>query len=331
MMIVHNRTANHCILILKITLLILAILVGAGCTHEPQMPLRIGTNVWPGYEPLYLARELGYYPQESVRLVEYSSASEAIRAFRNRAIDAAALTLDEVLLLAETTSDLSVVLVLDISNGGDVILAQPTLSGLRDLKGKQVGLEASALGAYVLTRALQTVNLTPNDVRPVSLEVSEHERAFKDRRVDAVVTFEPVRTKLLKAGARQLFDSSRIPGEIVDVLVVRRTFLEQHRAQINQLVRSWFKSLDFIQKERSRAASLMAPRERITADDFQKALLGLHIPDIAENRSMLTGPAPTLIPPAQQLGRVMLANRLIERSPELKGLFDGSFVKDATP
>lgn len=331
MMTVRNRPATPLVLWLKMLLLILALLAGAGCTREPQAPLRVGTNVWPGYEPLYLARELGYYPPESLRLVEYTSASEVIRAFRSGAIDAAALTLDETLLLSETISDLSVVLVLDISHGADVILAQPALSSLRDLKGKRVGLETTALGAYVLTRALQTVDMTPNDVRTVSMEPFEHERAFKEGRVDAVVTYEPARTRLLASGARQLFDSSRIPGEIVDVLVVRRTSAAKHGAQISRLVRGWFRALDFIRKDRNRAASIMAQREQLSADDFQKSLQGLRLPDMEENRSMLAGPAPALIPTARQLSRVMLANRLIERPTEVKGLFDGSFVKDAGP
>jgi len=328
---VHNRPATPLLSLLKIIVILLAILAGAGCTREPQAPLRVGTHIWPGFEPLYLAREQGYYSSESVRLVEYSSRSDGIRAFRAGAIDAAALTLDEALLLAETTSDMCVVLVLDVSHGADVILTQPALSSLRDLKGKRVGLEASALGAYVLTRALQSVGMTPSEVRTVSLESIEHERAFKEGRVDAVVTYEPFRTKLLAAGARQLFDSSQIPGEIVDVLVVRRTLVAKHGEQISQLVRGWFKALDFIGKEGNRAASLMAQRERLSAGEFQQALQGLRFYDVEENRSMLAGPAPALIPTAQQLGRVMLVNRLIERPPELKGLLDGSFIKDARP
>jgi NitT/TauT family transport system substrate-binding protein len=308
-----------------------AILGSGGCTREPQAPLRIGTNVWPGYEPLYLARELNYYPPGSVRLVELSSASEVIRAFRNGTIDAAALTLDEVILLAETTPDVSVVLVMDISHGADVILAQPALSSLNALKGKRVGLETTALGAYVLTRALQTVKLTPSDVRPVPVEISEQERAFREGLVDAVVTFDPARTRLLAAGARQLFDSSRIPGEIVDVLVVRRTLPAAGRGQVSQLMHGWFMALDFIRKDRIRAAALMAQRERLSADDFLKAIQGLRLPDIAENRSMLAGPAPTLIQTSRQLSRVMLDSRLIERTPEVNGLFDGGFVKDARP
>jgi NitT/TauT family transport system substrate-binding protein len=171
-MMIRYMPASRFMWLVSFFLAMLAIL--AGCTQEPQTPLRVGTNVWPGYEPLYLARDQGYYPPQSVRLVEYTSASEVIRAFRNGAIDAAALTLDEVLLLAETTPDVSVVLALDVSHGADVILAQPALSSLRDFKGRRVGVEATALGAYMLTRAPQTVDLTPTDVRTVSLEVFEH-------------------------------------------------------------------------------------------------------------------------------------------------------------
>lgn len=303
----------------------------AGCTREPEAPLRVGTNVWPGYEPFYLARELGCYPQGSVKLVEYSSASEVMQAFRNGAIDAAALTLDEALLLAETTSDVSVVLVLDVSNGADVVLARPGLTGLRDLKGQRVGLETTALGAYVLTRALQTVGMTPADVRTVHLDVFQHERVFREGRIDAVVTFEPARTRLLAAGARQLFDSSMIPGEIVDVLVVRRTFAAHHGAQTGRFVRGWFSALDFIHKDPARAAALMAGRERISAAEFQKALAGLHLSGLADNRSQLAGSPPAILFTARRLSRVMLANRLLERPPEMGPLFDDRFIEVSEP
>ena len=46
-----------------------------GCAREPQTVLRIGTNVWIGSEPLYLARELGRFDPATVQLVEYPSAS----------------------------------------------------------------------------------------------------------------------------------------------------------------------------------------------------------------------------------------------------------------
>ena len=72
----------------------------AGCTREPETALRIGTNVWIGSEPLYLARELGSLDPAPVQLVEYPSASEVLRAFRNQAIDGMVISLDELFGLA---------------------------------------------------------------------------------------------------------------------------------------------------------------------------------------------------------------------------------------
>lgn len=330
---IRRRLAVSRVWLPLLMIALLFFLGGAGCTREPLAPLRVGTSVWPGYEPLYLARDQGFISSSSVRLVEFTSASETLRAFRNGAIDVAALTFDEALILAETSADFSVILVLDVSNGGDVILAHPPILKLRELKGKRVGLETTALGAYMLTRALQTVGLKPKDVRITPLDVLEQERAFKEKRIDAVVTYEPVRTKLLAAGARQLFDSSKIPGEIIDILIVRRSppgAEEERRAeQISHLVRRWFKALDFIQKDQRRAAALMAPREKLSPDEFQRALNGMRFPDREGNAVMFLDPSASFITNAQRLARVMVANRLLEREPEVKNLFDSRFVKDA--
>ena len=64
----------------RLALLALCALVLAlsGCMRETEPPLRIGTNVWIGSEPLYLARDLGYLNREAVQLVEYPSASEVL-------------------------------------------------------------------------------------------------------------------------------------------------------------------------------------------------------------------------------------------------------------
>jgi len=70
--------------------LVLFLLLLSGCNHAPGTPMRLGTNVWPGYEPLYLAREFGYIDREDVQLVELNSATQVMRAFRNGALEAAA-------------------------------------------------------------------------------------------------------------------------------------------------------------------------------------------------------------------------------------------------
>ena len=43
------------------------------CTPKTSIPLRIGSNLWTGYETLYLARDLGFYNDKSIHLVDYPS------------------------------------------------------------------------------------------------------------------------------------------------------------------------------------------------------------------------------------------------------------------
>ncbi|MGB5468727.1 MAG: nitrate/sulfonate/bicarbonate ABC transporter, partial [Sedimenticolaceae bacterium] len=84
------RKASICGLLLAVAALLLPAI------GQAAQPLRIGTNVWPGYEPLYLAAERENWKSKlDIRMVEYPSATEVIRAFRNRALEGAALTLDE--------------------------------------------------------------------------------------------------------------------------------------------------------------------------------------------------------------------------------------------
>lgn len=313
---------------LLIFLLIFIVLTAGGCAEEPQMPMRIGTNVWPGYEPLYLAREMGFFGNTSVKLVEYPSSSETIRAFRNGAIDAAGLTLDEAFRMAATGPDLKVVLVMDISDGGDVLLARPRIRSIKDLRGKSIGVETAALGSYMLTRALQTASMQPSDVKTVPLEGFELVRAFQEGRIDAAVTFEPVRTRLLKADARILFDSSRIPGEIVDVLVVRSDYIRGHEGRIASVLRGWFRALDYLRIEKVRAVRIMAQREHVTPENFLQSLHGLRIPDLDENLVLLNR---TLFRPARRVKKVMLENGLINRNVDVRQLLDASHLKGVKP
>lgn len=309
-----------------VLLMVLSALLLGGCSPEPgeQARLRIGTNVWPGYEPLYLARDLGYFDSTPVKLVEYPSASEVIRAFRNGAIEAAALTLDEVLLLQASGLSPRVVLVMDISDGGDVIIGRAGLGGMRGLKGRRVGVEDTALGAYVLSRALEIHDLGLDDIEVVPTEVGEHEAAFKDGKVDAVVTFEPVRTNLLAAGAEQLFDSTQIPGEVVDVLVVRQSYLDQHGGAVRQLLKKWFDTLAYQDREPDDTARRISRRLGITPEEFLQSLEGLKIPDHRDNVRLIGGDAPMLVQSAQRLQKTMTDHGLLKALLPVAELIDGS-------
>ena len=310
------RTRKHLCALACVALLLALI----GCSPGPETALRIGTNVWIGSEPLYLARELGRLDPKAVQLVEYPSASEVLRAFRNQAIDGMVISLDELFGLAADGFQPRIILVVDVSHGADVVVGRSGMRTMQDLKGKPVAVESSALGAFVLSRALALNGMQASDVTVVHLESNEQPGAFEKGQVDGAVTFDPYRAKFLRAGAKTLFDSTQIPGEIVDLLAVRASAFEKQPKAIQALLTGWFDALDYMKKDPKDAARRMGIRQQTTGEQFLEALRGLHIPSREENLRMLGGPAPELAVTGRRLMVLMLEAKLLRAGVDIEAI-----------
>ncbi len=290
--------------------------------------MRLGLGVWAGYQPFYLAKDLGFFKEDSVKVISLPSNSEALRAFQNGALDAAGLTLDEALLLAESGVDVRVLLVVDFSEGADVVLGKPEFKTLQELKGKKIGLESTALGAYVLSRALELNGMTFSDIQPVTLEVAQHEEAFKKNQVDGVVTYEPAKTKLTAMGANVLFDSSQIPGEVVDVLVFRADYVKQNKIQISRFLDAWFKAVDYLRQKPEDASQKMSQRLKITPQEALASFEGIKLPSREENRNLFSGnPAPLTVT-GEKLKKLMLDNKLLSKDVDVETILKSDFFKN---
>ena len=291
-----------------------------GCTREPETALRIGTNVWIGSEPLYLARELGRLDPAAVQLVEYQSASEVLRAFRNQAIDGMVISLDELFGLAVDGLQPRIILVVDVSHGADVVVGRRGMRTMQDLKGKSVAVESGALGAFVLSRALALNGMQAGDVNVVHLESNEQPSAFEKGQVDGAVTFDPYRAQFLRAGAKTLFDSTQIPGEIVDLLAVRASVLEKRPKAIQSLLTGWFGAIDYMKSDPKDAARRMGIRQQTSGEQFLEAQKGLHVPSREENLAMLGGATPQLAVTGRRLMALMLEAKLLRSGLEIEGV-----------
>lgn len=300
----------------------------AGCPQPPP-PLRVATIPWIGYQPLFLAEDLGHYPPDAIRLVELASNTESLRALRNRDVEAAALTLDEALLLAGEGHDIAVILVLDCSAGADALVARPEVGALDKLAGRRVGVESSANGAYVLSRALALAGLSPRDIQIVPLGIGAQAEAFVAGRVDALVTYEPVRTRLAALGAETLFDSREIPCEIVDVLAAHRDVIAARSAQVERLVKGWFRAVEYHASSPTEAAARLAPRLGMGPEEYLAAVSGVQLGTPEINCRSLGAPPEEegLAASARQLVRVMEANGLLAGAPNLDRLMEPGPVR----
>ena len=264
------------------SILLLLVVALLGCQPESDS-IRIGSNRWLGYAPIYLADDLGWTAPSGIRLVEYPNTTGVLRGFRNGMLDAAMLTLDETLLLQDSAAelDLEIILVTNVSAGADALFARAPLTNLKDLAGQRIGVENTALGAYFLSRVLDQAGLRIDDLQVVSLPVHEQTAAFAAGDVDAVITFASEGPALESKGARRIFDSRQLPGEIVDVLVVDRQRVT--REQRRRLRALWFDALRTWQDNRGETDPRLHARLGLTPMALQVTLDGLLMGDRAVN------------------------------------------------
>lgn len=239
-----------------------------GCAPAPPPPLRLAVNPWIGYDPFVLARERGLLDAR-LKIVEVASNSDSQRLFANGLIEAVALTLDEALRLADAGVPLEIIAVLDVSEGADAVLARPDIDRLDKLKGHRIGVETGAVGSLMLARLLAAAGLEEDEVTVVPVEASQQVGMMRNGRIDAVVTFEPMKSQLLRQGYRVVFDSRALSGEIIDVLAVRPGI---ERAP---LLAAWREGLAALERDRLAAAQTLARGVDLSAEEYRQALSGL--------------------------------------------------------
>jgi NitT/TauT family transport system substrate-binding protein len=279
--------------ILVRTLLAAALLLGlANCTsYEP--PLRIALIRWPPFEFLHLAQEKGYFAEEGVevRLIEFIAVSDTQRAFEHDKIDGGTFSLFQVLQNRDQLKrKMQVPLVIDFSDGADLIMARPGIADLRGLRGRRIGVTPSPLDMFFLTRALEVSGMTLQDVSLVYVRTADLVDVLRTGKVDAVTAYPPNSTEIENAGlARTIFSSSRLPGEIVDVLALDAEIIRKRPDDVAGVIRAFYRAVRFAQEHPEEAWQIMSERERVTPEDFREALQsGITLVPLAEQERFLS-------------------------------------------
>ncbi|WP_407074504.1 putative urea ABC transporter substrate-binding protein [Pseudomonas sp. RTI1] len=132
-------------------------------------------------------------------------------------------------------------IVSDFSNGNDGIVIKGTGKKVTDLKGMRVNLVELSVSHYLLARALDTVDLSEKDLTVVNTSDADISAAFNTDDVKAVTTWNPMLADIkAKPGVTEVFDSSKIPGEIMDMMVVNSQTLKDNPALGKALTGAWF-------------------------------------------------------------------------------------------
>jgi NitT/TauT family transport system substrate-binding protein len=310
------RLAKQVILLLVITSLF-------ACDWQIEKPLRVGTIPWAGFELLYLARDLAYYDTAQIQLKELTSTTDILNAFRQGQLDAIAVTLDEALRLAESQSDLKVILIFNISDGADKLIVTPSIKSLAELKGKRIAVEQSGVGAYMLSQMLQMANLNSDEIIIIPSTVNQHPMMLSNGEVDAVISFDPIAYQLQKQGYINLLDSSMLSGQIVDVLVTRDIALQKQRKNLQQLLEGYWKARKYMADNPADAISRIAPRLGVTNEELALLYENLILPEREHQQTIFNQQLESIIEPMNTL---MIETGLLKNAIDSKQLLAHDFL-----
>jgi NitT/TauT family transport system substrate-binding protein len=194
----------------------------------------VGWSIYAGWTPYHYMNRSGILRKWAERYgiaikVQRFDYAPSLDAFVGKNIDACTMTNMEALdMPAASGVPTTVVLIGDYSNGNDALLVRNGLQ-LKDLPGKKMLLVQKTVSEYLFSRAMSMNGLRDHIKKVVLSNTSDSDLAgafIGDTSVSAAVTWKPLVSQIQKQkGVTALFNSSQIPGEILDLTVVRSEVL----------------------------------------------------------------------------------------------------------
>jgi NitT/TauT family transport system substrate-binding protein len=140
--------------------------------------------------------------------------------------------------------DSTALIVGDFSNGNDGIVLK-NKTQLKDIKGQQVNLVELSVSHYLLARGLESVGMTERDVKVINTSDADLVAAYTTQGVTSVVTWNPLLSEITsQKNATKVYDSSNIPGEIIDLMVVNTETLKANPKFGKALVGAWYEIME---------------------------------------------------------------------------------------
>ena len=224
----------------RLSFALLILVCGFGLGHSVSAAaatptFTVGWSVYAGWNPYFYMAKSGILKKWAdkygiVIKVQRFDYAASLDAFVGKNIDACTMTNMEALdMPAAAGIDSTALIVGDYSNGNDAVLARNNLT-LAQLPGKHIMLVQKTVSEYLLERAMDLNGLGTQipQLKLVNTSDSDLVGAFLGNQSNQVaVTWKPLVSQILAQGGnvKPLFDSSKIPGEIMDLLVVRTDVL----------------------------------------------------------------------------------------------------------
>ena len=244
-------------------------------------------SIYAGWMPWDYAQQNGIVKKWAdkygidIKFVQVNDYIESVNQYTAGGFDGCTMTnMDALTIPAAGGVDSTALIIGDYSNGNDGILSKSAKS-VAELKGQPINLVELSVSHYLLARALEKSGLSERDVKVVNTADADLVAAFTTPDVKSIVTWNPLLAEAQKQpGAKPLFTSAQIPGEILDLLVVNTATLKAHPELGKALTGAWFETMKAMQGESETAKTARTQMGQAAGTDlagFDAQLAATHL------------------------------------------------------
>lgn len=225
----------------------LALTLSMSSTAMAGDSFKVCWSIYVGWMPWALGSDQGIVKKWGdkygidIEVVQINDYIESINQYSAGEFDACTMTnMDALTIPAAGGVDSTALVVGDFSNGNDGVVLKGADS-LADIKGQNVNLVELSVSHYLLARGLETVGLSEADVKVVNTSDADMVAVYGTDDVTAVTTWNPLLSEIeAMPESNKVFDSSMIPGEIIDLLVINTETLKASPDLGKALVGAWY-------------------------------------------------------------------------------------------
>jgi NitT/TauT family transport system substrate-binding protein len=263
---------------------------------------RVAWSIYVGWMPWDYGAESGIVKKWAdkygieIEVVQINDYVESINQYTAGGFDGCVMANTDALTIpAAGGVDSTALITGDFSNGNDAVILKGKTK-LEDIKGQQVNLVELSVSHYLLARGLASVGLSERDVTVVNTSDADLVGAFAAGGIDAVATWNPLVSEILgMPDTHKVFDSSQIPGEIIDLMVVNTETLRENPALGKALVGAWYEIMSVMSQDdaagkAARTAMAKASGTDLAGYDAQLASTRMFF-DPADAVAFVTSPA----------------------------------------
>jgi NitT/TauT family transport system substrate-binding protein len=216
-----------------------------------------------------------------INVTQINDYIESINQYTAGQYDGCVMTnMDALTIPAAGGVDSTALIVGDFSNGNDAVILKEK-NNLKDIKGQNVNLVELSVSHYLMARGLESVGLAEKDVTVVNTSDADMVAAYTTNDVRAVVTWNPLVSEILAMpGSNKVFDSSQIPGEIIDLMIVNTATLKDNPKLGKALTGAWYEIMTSMSASDSmaeKAKTAMAAASGTDLAGYESQLASTHM------------------------------------------------------